>query len=203
MRALRTQASRLSEPGMADTRAIVRRLAVRAVSVTATLLAFAGCAAEAPPDDPKTQCDGRRTSCGGTCVDVQADPLNCGACGVACGSGSVCSLGACSSACDAGLSAYGAACVALASDLLHCGACGVACGAGRSCVAGACLASGSGGTGGAGGSSGAAGAGASGETGGSSGAAGVAGGTGATGSAGGGGGADARRPCPCRLSAQI
>jgi hypothetical protein len=191
MRALGTQASRLTEPGTADGRAIGRRFAVRAVAVTATLLAFAGCAAEPPPDDPGTQCDGRRASCGETCVDVQADPLNCGACGVACGAGLVCSLGACSSACDAGLSACGAACVALASDALHCGACGVACGAGRSCVAGACLASGSGGTGGAGGSSGAAGAGASGETGGSSGAAGVvgtAGGTGATGGAGGSGG---------------
>jgi hypothetical protein len=194
MRAQGNQASRLSERGTAAARGVVRGIAARLITVLASLLACAGCAAEARPDDPGTHCNGGQTLCGGTCADVQADPLNCGACDVSCGGGLVCSLGECSSSCDAGLSACGAACVALASDALHCGACGVACGAGQSCVAGACVASGSGGTGGAGGSSGSAGAGASGATGGSGGGAGTAGTGGSTGATGGAGGSACEPP---------
>src|SRR5690349_16497994 len=71
----------------------------------ASLVAFAGCAAEsAPPDDPAACA---LTTCGTACTNVQTDPANCGACGVSCGAGLVCNLGACSSSCAAGLAACG------------------------------------------------------------------------------------------------
>src|SRR5205823_5775121 len=35
------------------------------------------------------------TSCGGTCVDPNLDPANCGGCGIACGTGEACVGGTC------------------------------------------------------------------------------------------------------------
>jgi hypothetical protein len=40
-------------------------------------------------------CKPSEMECGGTCVDVSSDAANCGACGMACGSGSPCCAGAC------------------------------------------------------------------------------------------------------------
>ena len=40
------------------------------------------------------------TSCSGGCVDVQSDPSNCGACGVACAAGVQCRAGRCADAID-------------------------------------------------------------------------------------------------------
>jgi hypothetical protein len=40
-------------------------------------------------------CAAGQTMCGGLCVDVQADPQNCGACSTACAAGETCVQGAC------------------------------------------------------------------------------------------------------------
>ncbi|MBI4705556.1 MAG: SUMF1/EgtB/PvdO family nonheme iron enzyme [Deltaproteobacteria bacterium] len=40
-------------------------------------------------------CGGGTTKCGNKCVDTQTDPANCGACGVACAPGNICSAGQC------------------------------------------------------------------------------------------------------------
>ncbi|MCB9536135.1 MAG: hypothetical protein H6704_07705 [Myxococcales bacterium] len=76
------------------------------------------------------------TLCGAACVDLDADDLNCGACGAACRLDQQCSDGAC--ACPPGLLDCGGACVDPASDDAHCGGCDQACGDDRACVEGAC-----------------------------------------------------------------
>ncbi len=43
-------------------------------------------------------CSNARTLCGSTCVDLNSDPLNCGACGDVCQSGLSCNSGFCGSA---------------------------------------------------------------------------------------------------------
>jgi hypothetical protein len=40
-------------------------------------------------------CGGGLTDCGGICADLGSDPANCGACGMSCGDGAQCELGAC------------------------------------------------------------------------------------------------------------
>lgn len=42
-------------------------------------------------------CGGGQVECGGRCLDVSADPANCGACGMRCATGQTCSGGACRS----------------------------------------------------------------------------------------------------------
>ncbi len=98
----------------------------------AAALAMAGCGSST------SRCLAGSTSCGSTCVNLQEDQLNCGACGNACGAGLVCSAGACAATCQAGLNVCGDTCRDLQTDLANCGACGNACGAGQVCSAGAC-----------------------------------------------------------------
>lgn len=79
------------------------------------------------------------TRCNNTCEDVQNDPVNCGACNVACQAGQVCSEGAC--VCVPGATNCGGACVITASDPRNCGACGMTCSdmlAGSVCIGGEC-----------------------------------------------------------------
>ncbi len=76
------------------------------------------------------------SSCAGGCVDLTADPLNCGSCGTTCPSGGTCVAGQC--VCPDGLQLCGGACVETAINSLNCGACGVACGAGEGCFSGQC-----------------------------------------------------------------
>jgi hypothetical protein len=71
------------------------------------------------------------TPCGGVCVSTKQSPTNCGACGVVCGGGAVCTLGAC--ACGGGLSYCGGKCVNEKADEANCGACGVVCGPKQKC----------------------------------------------------------------------
>ena len=69
-----------------------------------------------------TSCTGTTVTCGSACVDLTADPDNCGACGAACGASACCK----------------SACVDTKTSNANCGACGVTCLGTESCSAGAC-----------------------------------------------------------------
>src|SRR5215207_1839855 len=92
-------------------------------------------------------CESGLTDCGGTCVDLQSDLNNCGACGEICESGLVpveCRSGVCERAnCPIGITYCGIAdgCRDLTSDSGHCGACANACASGV-CSGGVCAAGG-------------------------------------------------------------
>ena len=103
------------------------------VSLFAVVLVAAGCS-ETKPD-----CLGDAVACGGTCVELRSDNLNCGACGHACADGQVCSAGACSLVCAGGATKCGSSCVDTHRDSSNCGACGNACGAGLVCSDSACV----------------------------------------------------------------
>lgn len=81
------------------------------------------------------ECPPGQTDCGGTCVDVQSDPVNCGGCGNYCPTGR-CAQGAC--ACPDGLTDCGGSCVDLQADPNNCGACFVGCEEGADCAGGQC-----------------------------------------------------------------
>jgi len=82
------------------------------------------------------------TDAGGAkyCANSKTDRENCGACGVTCAAGEVCSDGACAVSCGTGLTKCGTTCRDLRNDNLNCGACETPCGAGTACMAGACKA---------------------------------------------------------------
>ncbi|MCC6899843.1 MAG: hypothetical protein IT377_12760 [Polyangiaceae bacterium] len=79
-------------------------------------------------------CPGAQNLCGGACVDLASDPLNCGACGTSCNPLDKCVGGQC--VCASGLFCDGW-CVG-ANDPKHCGACGNACPLFGSCQSGKC-----------------------------------------------------------------
>ncbi len=103
-------------------------------------------------------CPGTEAICMGTCVNLQHDPNNCGACGTACPSGTLCAMGACRMSCpmgllscplpagtpsDAGAGDGGDAgppeiCVDLMNSRFNCGACGHACAPAETCGYGRC-----------------------------------------------------------------
>ncbi len=83
-------------------------------------------------------CGGGATNCAGTCANLATDVANCGTCGNACPSGTVCSRGTCAVSCLAGLTNCSGVCRDLLDDRLHCGACGVVCASGQVCSAGVC-----------------------------------------------------------------
>lgn len=68
--------------------------------------------------------------------DTSVDPFNCGACGVTCTGGKVCSGGVCQ--CPLSQLACGGVCIDLQNDRLNCGSCGKTCTAGFGCSVGAC-----------------------------------------------------------------
>ncbi|PJB37498.1 MAG: hypothetical protein CO108_20965 [Deltaproteobacteria bacterium CG_4_9_14_3_um_filter_63_12] len=76
--------------------------------------------------------------CGGVCVDVSANALNCGACGTACAAGQGCLSGSCVVGCDGGLFDCGAGCVDVVNNGKNCGACGQDCGPSAVCSNGEC-----------------------------------------------------------------
>ena len=107
-------------------------VALLALALTLT----AGCTAS------QADCLGDAKVCGGSCVELVSDNLNCGACGSACGAGQVCSSGACQLTCAAGLVKVAGGCVNPLTDRTHCGAtatsAGTTCQAGSVCSAGTC-----------------------------------------------------------------
>lgn len=94
----------------------------------------------------QADCKGAAQVCGGSCVELKSDDLNCGACGTACDAGQVCSAGSCQLSCQVGLLDCGGKCVDPATDRSFCGAgpscagseAGAVCGAGSYCEAGRC-----------------------------------------------------------------
>ena len=105
---------------------------------------------DAPGERPPaaTPCPGG-ILCDGRCVDPQTDVANCGGCGRACTSSSVCAAGVCGSdagpaACAEGQTRCGPYCATVAIDPLHCGRCGNRCAPGQICAAGQCAAAGPG-----------------------------------------------------------
>ena len=110
----------------------------------ALLLGFCFAACSEPPSTPPLVNTGGtcgvsgQTACGTSCVNLQSDPANCGACGQSCGPGGVCSAGVCS--CQAGMTLCNGACVDTLSNGAHCGGCGVTC-TGQVCASGVCQSS--------------------------------------------------------------
>lgn len=78
-------------------------------------------------------------ACSGACASLSNDVAHCGACGVRCASGELCSLGMCVPRCAAPLVDCGGVCVDTNSDPDHCGGCGVRCPTGI-CNGGRCRA---------------------------------------------------------------
>src|SRR5262245_20417844 len=58
-------------------------------------------------------CAAGEVDCGGGCTDLETDPANCGACGVACGPGNGCTAGACGCECEVGWIACDASCICM------------------------------------------------------------------------------------------
>ncbi|WP_437677560.1 MXAN_6577-like cysteine-rich protein [Sorangium sp. So ce131] len=102
-------------------------------------------------------CDDGLSLCGGTCIDTQTDPDNCGDCNVACEGGARCAAGRCvggggeggedSDAATSGTGGDGCgpgevecegSCVALGTDAQNCGSCGNTCPEDQTCEGGAC-----------------------------------------------------------------
>ena len=79
-------------------------------------------------------CDGLAVN--GCEVSTATDPMNCGACGRACGAGQTCAAGTC--VCPSGQALCGGVCSNLASDRFNCGTCGTRCPSPTTCNSGVC-----------------------------------------------------------------
>jgi hypothetical protein len=88
------------------------------------------------PPPASGKCGAGQTKCKGLCVNTQSDFYNCGACGVQCAAGQVCSNGVCG--CPVGQTDCNGACTDLLSNSANCGACGVQCPSGHVCSGGVC-----------------------------------------------------------------
>ena len=109
----------------------------------ALALASAACGTDALldllPPEGGADASACTTFCGGACVDLANDTLNCGACGVGCAHNQYCAARTCT--CLPGMTLCGGSCFDLRSDPDHCGACGATpCAAGEKCENGACSA---------------------------------------------------------------
>ena len=92
--------------------------------------------------DTGPTCRTDETLCGAACIATATDRANCGACGHACSSGEVCSMGACAASCGTGLTDCSGSCRNTQTDPAGCGACGTACPTGPNatafCATGTC-----------------------------------------------------------------
>lgn len=105
--------------------------------VSGLLLSLLGAAVGCGDDDFVCTLD----VCGTGCVNLNADPLNCGQCFNECGTNEACMAGTCTPTelvCDAPTSACGTECVDLSTSVDHCGSCDKACGTFDECVDGNC-----------------------------------------------------------------
>lgn len=84
-------------------------------------------------------CPEGQVDCGGSCVELERDPLHCGACERACAIDDPCNAGECG--CGPGLSGCGRICYDLSTSHEHCGACDVSCGADELCEQNSCACS--------------------------------------------------------------
>ncbi len=99
-------------------------------SALASVFLFDACGSSSCPD--------KGTRCLGVCAVLDSDPMNCGACGNACGTGEVCTAGACTVVCPAGSTVCNNLCVNTDTDQANCGTCGNKCPSGQACGGGAC-----------------------------------------------------------------
>jgi hypothetical protein len=76
--------------------------------------------------------------CTGNCTELSTDPANCGGCGLACGPGHICEMGACVLSCPEGMTDCAGVCRDLTADDYDCGTCGLTCAAGYHCTDGSC-----------------------------------------------------------------
>jgi len=92
---------------------------------------------EAPrSDDVLVECSPGYSPCDGACTFTDADPLNCGGCGVACAVDESCFEGRCQIDCPGTI--CDDVCVDTETDPENCGGCGMGCGVNGICIDGAC-----------------------------------------------------------------
>ncbi|EYF01382.1 Hypothetical protein CAP_8313 [Chondromyces apiculatus DSM 436] len=123
-------------------------LVARHLAAALCLLGFAACqaitgldefsissTASAPDPGAPEACQPGWHACDGTCTDLSGDPLHCGACGSACGTGEICVDAQCT--CPSHRPRCAGGCVDLRTDPQHCGACEHDC-SGQTCADALC-----------------------------------------------------------------
>jgi glucosylceramidase len=75
----------------------------------ALVVALLAAACARDPIIPPLFCPDGQAGCGEACIDVTADPANCGGCGIPCAAGQICAAGVC--ACTAGMRDCNGTCV--------------------------------------------------------------------------------------------
>lgn len=108
--------------------------------VALVLVAAAACSSNSTEPTPGStgglMCTLPQKACNGGCIDTSSDALNCGECGVQCGTGQTCQISACR--CQGSLETCGTSCINTNANAANCGGCGIACAVGQTCQAGVC-----------------------------------------------------------------